>query len=437
MKKKKIILLIVLLLTCTSVSAMQVVTCGGVDNVPYKLLKFVGNVITTVQIAVPIILAIIGAIDFAKAMTSEEKKMNEASRTFIKRIIYALLVFFVVALVQVLFSFLEDKNDSFSCASCMLGNKCNVTVLNVGKENPSNSKSKKVTKIKIAEKKSSMTEGENFRLKVEVTPKNATNKNMNYKSSKQEFAIISYDGVITAIKKGKTTITVTSQDNKKVSAKFTLNVKAKPEKPKNNTTEVDGSGASGKIDGSVKGFNYFNQAKSSTYGSVPFCGGIKTLHSSGCGAMAFAMVANNLVDKTYNPAMVANYLCHHGHESCVQRGDCGLPEFWFTNADFLNKFGLKSKHIIGDVGNSQVKESKEKMLKELNKGKMLIIHVAIHYIALASGGQDKIIVLDSGSQVFNGTYTIDQLWNLISDYRGRCSNSGNCGLHGAYSFEKK
>ena len=360
--RKKIILLIVLLLTCTSVSAMQVVTCGGVDNVPYKLLKFVGNVITTVQIAVPIILAIIGAIDFAKAMTSEEKKMNEASRTFIKRIIYALLVFFVVALVQVLFSFLEDKNDSFSCASCMLGNKCNVTVLNVGKENPSNSKSKKVTKIKIAEKKSSMTEGENFRLKVEVTPKNATNKNMNYKSSKQEFAIISYDGVITAIKKGKTTITVTSQDNKKVSAKFTLNVKAKPEKPKNNTTEATGGETIPNNSKAARGdIAKYHQSNYSNNMCKSNCN--KTINHSGCGSSAYSAAVYLLTGKDVSVPEVANDMCSTGGYVC---GVGGYGDVMASNTTLQSKYGIKGTKITASWDN---------FIKHLKKGRVIIVSV--------------------------------------------------------------
>ena len=248
MKKNRIIFIIVLLLTITNVSAMEVVTCGGVDDVPYKLLQFVGNIIKIVKIGVPIILIIMGAIDFAKAMSaSDEKVMSDSIKKLVKRVVYAILVFFVVAIVQFVFGLLEDKNDSFSCASCMLGNDCNVTVLNVGTEKPSSSKSKKVTKIKITDKKKTMTEGETFRLKVEVTPKKATNRKVNYKSSKESVARISYDGVITAIKKGKTTITVTSQDNKKAKATFKLEVKEKPKKKSNNnSTETPSCTPSGK-----------------------------------------------------------------------------------------------------------------------------------------------------------------------------------------------
>ena len=69
-------------------------------------------------------------LDMAKAvMANEEKEMKEAQKKLIKRIIYAVIIFFIVALVQFVFGRLAkadtnggnvDKNDTAACISCFI-----------------------------------------------------------------------------------------------------------------------------------------------------------------------------------------------------------------------------------------------------------------------------------------------------------------------------
>ena len=50
MKNKKIIMLImVFLISIDSVSAMEVVDCGGLGSVPYVILRFIGRVINIIK----------------------------------------------------------------------------------------------------------------------------------------------------------------------------------------------------------------------------------------------------------------------------------------------------------------------------------------------------------------------------------------------------
>lgn len=73
----------------------------------------ISTFVTIMKIVIPIILIIFGIIDFSKAvMANEEKEMKEAQKRFIKRIIYAIIVFFVVALVQFVFSRLGAADTS-------------------------------------------------------------------------------------------------------------------------------------------------------------------------------------------------------------------------------------------------------------------------------------------------------------------------------------
>lgn len=73
--------------------------CGDID-IPNGVYNIVHLVILLIQIAVPIMLIIIGMIDFAKATVGgDEDKIKAGQKTFLKRIIAAVLVFLVVTAV--------------------------------------------------------------------------------------------------------------------------------------------------------------------------------------------------------------------------------------------------------------------------------------------------------------------------------------------------
>ena len=118
------------------INVLANVKCGDlvIDQIiPGTISIFVD----VLKVAVPIILIVLGMLDMAKAvMANEEKEMKEAQKRFIKRLIYAVVIFFVVALVQFLFSRLAkadaegnggNVNNATSCISCFINNKCQKT----------------------------------------------------------------------------------------------------------------------------------------------------------------------------------------------------------------------------------------------------------------------------------------------------------------------
>lgn len=112
---------------------LYTVTCGTVEIdsiVPYVL----SEAITIIKIFIPIALILFGMLDLGKAvMSNDEKTMKEGQGKFIKRCVYAIIVFFIVAIVQLLAGILDkadgDTNTSVtSCISCFVdfGNaQCN------------------------------------------------------------------------------------------------------------------------------------------------------------------------------------------------------------------------------------------------------------------------------------------------------------------------
>ena len=107
---------------------------AGIDSVlPYTI----SAVVNIIKIIVPIFLIVLGMLDMGKAvMTNDEKVMKEAQGRLIKRVVYAIIVFFIVAIVQFLVSILGEKgatgtgklDDSktacTTCIDCFVNGNC-------------------------------------------------------------------------------------------------------------------------------------------------------------------------------------------------------------------------------------------------------------------------------------------------------------------------
>ena len=75
--------------------------CRGFDFV-IRIIK--NGLFPVLQIGIPIILIVLGTLDLGKAViSSDDKAVKEAQSKLIKRCIYAILVFFIVTLIDLLF----------------------------------------------------------------------------------------------------------------------------------------------------------------------------------------------------------------------------------------------------------------------------------------------------------------------------------------------
>ena len=114
---------------------VNVLACTSI-NIDPIVPSFTHLAISLVKIIIPIILIVLGMVDLAKAvMTNDDKVMKEAQTKLIKRIIYAIIIFFVVAIVQFVFSTLAkagdeanddetvDGNQISECINCFINNK--------------------------------------------------------------------------------------------------------------------------------------------------------------------------------------------------------------------------------------------------------------------------------------------------------------------------
>lgn len=97
----------------------------GFDYMPTNMPNFTSGLYNIIKLLVPIILIVMGMVDFAKAvMASDEKKMKDSQKKFITRLIAAVIVFLVMAVVQFVFKKIDTENEYKSgfvnCINCML-----------------------------------------------------------------------------------------------------------------------------------------------------------------------------------------------------------------------------------------------------------------------------------------------------------------------------
>lgn len=102
-------------------------TVCGFDYMSDRLPNFTSGLYNIVKLLVPVILIVMGMIDFTKAMmASDEKKMKDAQKSFITRLIASIIIFFIMAIVQFAFKQIgagsEYRNGFVNCIDCLLNN---------------------------------------------------------------------------------------------------------------------------------------------------------------------------------------------------------------------------------------------------------------------------------------------------------------------------
>lgn len=93
---------------------------GSAEGIPSKLAHVIYLIIRAIQVVVPILLIIWGMLDLGKAvMAQKEDEIKKGQQTFTKRVIAAILVFFVVAITQLIIGLFAEGGNNGGLASCM------------------------------------------------------------------------------------------------------------------------------------------------------------------------------------------------------------------------------------------------------------------------------------------------------------------------------
>ena len=102
------------------------VSCGNMGQFNKKLPEITSWIVTVAEILVPVLLVIFGSIDFVKGIISQkEDEIKKGQQVFIKRLITAIIVFFIVAFTKLIVSAVSGDGEGFiDCIDCFISNKC-------------------------------------------------------------------------------------------------------------------------------------------------------------------------------------------------------------------------------------------------------------------------------------------------------------------------
>lgn len=119
--------------TYQNIDAEALLSCGNgmMNDIPALIPKVISIAYTVIQIAVPVVLVIMGSLDLFKGITAnKEDEIKKGQQIFIKRLVAAALVFFAFVITKILISVVADGTgtDILECAECFIENDCDANV---------------------------------------------------------------------------------------------------------------------------------------------------------------------------------------------------------------------------------------------------------------------------------------------------------------------
>lgn len=114
-----------------STTGLTYVACGDAIDIPSEVPRIASLAVTLLKIGTAIVLILMGTITLLKAVySSKEDEIKKAQSSFIKKLIAAALVFFIVSIVQFIILKVADTGTNGEdagikeCLSCFLNDDC-------------------------------------------------------------------------------------------------------------------------------------------------------------------------------------------------------------------------------------------------------------------------------------------------------------------------
>ncbi len=108
----------------------------GAYDIPVIIPRLISFAVNALKIVTPVVLIIVGMIQMIKAVaSSKEDEIKKAQSGLVKKIIIAIMIFFVIAIVQFAINKVADSSEKASlskCLKCFLNNDCQLTYYRTG-----------------------------------------------------------------------------------------------------------------------------------------------------------------------------------------------------------------------------------------------------------------------------------------------------------------
>lgn len=102
------------------------VSCGEgfITGIPKQIPNITRMIYSFIQVIIPVSLIILGLLDMVKALAAQkEDEIKKGQHMFIKRLITAIIVFFVFAIVKFVFSIIcQNSTTAIDCVDCFIKN---------------------------------------------------------------------------------------------------------------------------------------------------------------------------------------------------------------------------------------------------------------------------------------------------------------------------
>ena len=327
-------LIVFCFITFVDASTTTYMGCGDTKGLPNGLPGLIRAIINIIKIGVPILMILMGSIDFGKAIIGDEKELSKAVKKFTARCLGGVGVYFVVFLVQFLLKLVGNLNDGMiECIACFTSDGSYCYSYEVENEDYS------------AEAEQAKKEREEIEAKrEEIRKKNEEEAKKQQEQQEQ-------------------------QQNQDISASIP-------------------SGGSRSVENAI-GLPYYNQCderwKNIQYdiggGSN---GGPATLCSSSCGYTSLSMVVAGLTkDSSINPYTIVKFLRNIEDGELTRRGYGAASTSELTSSTLTTKYGIKGTTI-----------NASKIESSLRAGKPVVILIPGHYMTLSISASGKIVLLD-------------------------------------------
>ena len=100
--------------------ATEYISCGG-SAFPKMAIDTAHTIFLILQIVTPLVIIVLGMLDYMKAVTATINEMDKHKKTFIRRLTAGAMVFVVTTLVQMIVGFTSDSDQTnASCVTCIV-----------------------------------------------------------------------------------------------------------------------------------------------------------------------------------------------------------------------------------------------------------------------------------------------------------------------------
>ncbi len=357
-----------------------------------ETFSVVNTVILIIKIIVPIFLIVSGMITFMKAVKEDDGDLLvKAKKSLVNKCIAGVCIFFVPTIVNVLVMFgSTEENNYIECLT-------NATAENISS--------------------AYLTEANNLLIKADE------NKNLD-----------TYYAAKVAASKIKD-VALRNEYMTKLDAMYETIMKEMEEARKNASSlggSSGGSSGSGGSSSSGSSFPYYSQCDgkwaNKSYNGTNLC-------TAGCGYTSLAMVLSGLKkDSSITPDTVHEYI--YGQGISVNPGGGAITDAALVDSRVASKYGVTIQTLFGRNYNEDSTTHQKEMsaiTNALNQGKLVVLLIPGHYIALGGSGSN-VILHDPINSSRTGTYTLDEIYNIYKNFGNRCTSGVACGFVYAVAY---